>query len=283
MYFRTLILSLIIHTLLFIWFFDQSKPHYFEMNPEDVIEVVIEPQEAKQITRFAEAPDLEVEEKVKTPLLSKQWQRVPEETIARKNGQTENRSPRTQVEVAKREQQQGPETKNPESRGDIQNMVKPKAIDLSKLGGLYANSGESTNGERLFKNIKIGDFNALNTDEYTFYSFHERIDDRIRIRWVNRIEDSLVEFKRRGVIQALKKGESTTMIEVRLDKNGNYLNSVLIKSSGIKTWDEAAILAFQTGAPFANPPIEMVDNEGMIRLQYRFSVFWDPAYVSQLR
>jgi TonB family protein len=279
MYFRTLTISLIIHLLLFIWFFDQSKPHYFEMDASDVIEVTINPQDAKQVTMFTEAPELEVTDMQKTPFLSKQWQRVPEETIARKNGKTENRSPRTQVEIGKKQAQE----QKIDKTGDIQNMVKPKAVDMSKLGGLYTNSGESTNGERLFKNINIGDFNAINTDEYTYYSFHERINDRIRIRWVNRIEETLSEFKRRGVIQALKKGENTTMIEVRLDKNGNYINSVLMKSSGIKSWDEAAILAFQTGAPFLNPPIEMVAKDGSIRLQYRFSVMWDPNYISLIR
>jgi TonB family protein len=279
MYFRTLTISLIIHLLLFIWFFDQSKPHYFEMDTSDIIEVVINPEDAKQVTMFTEAPELEVTDMQKTPFLSKQWQRVPEETIARKNGKTENRSPRTQVEIGKKQAQE----QKAEKTGDIQNMVKPKAVDMSKLGGLYTNSGESTNGERLFKNINIGDFNAINTDEYTYYSFHERINDRIRIRWVNRIEETLSEFKRRGVIQALKKGESTTMIEVRLDKNGNYVNSVLMKSSGIRSWDEAAILAFQNGAPFLNPPVEMVDKDGSIRLQYRFSVMWDPNYISLIR
>jgi TonB family protein len=279
MYFRTLIVSLIIHILLYTWFYSQSRPLYFEMDKNDVIEVVIEPQDAKQITLFAEAPELEVADRKKTPFLSKQWQRVPEEMIARKTGRTENRSPRSQVDIGKKQEEQ----KQVENSGDIQNMVKPQSIDLSKLGGLYTKTGDSTNGERLFKNINVGDFNAINTDEYTFYSFHERIDDRIRIRWVNRIEQTLAEFKRRGVIDALRTGENTTMLNIRLDKNGNYLSSTVVKSSGIKSWDEAAVLAFQTGAPFSNPPVEMVSADGTILLQYRFSVMWDPKYISQIR
>lgn len=277
MYYQTLIVSLFIHLALFLWFYGQSKPLYFEMNKDNVIELTINPGDAKQVTMFAEAPELEVMDKKKTPFLSKEWQRVPKEAIARKNGKTENRSPRT--EVAIKNKQKAEDSEDP---SDLHNMVKPKPIDLSKLGGLFRNTGESTSGEKLFKNIDIGDFNSINTDEYTFYSFHERINDRIRIRWVNRIEETLAEFKRRGVIGALKKGENTTMIEIRLDKNGNYLNSVIIKSSGIKSWDEAAVLAFQTGAPFLNPPTELVEKDGVIHLQYRFSVMWDPKYINQI-
>ncbi|MCB0347232.1 MAG: energy transducer TonB [Bdellovibrionales bacterium] len=248
------------------------------MAKDDVIEVTINPQQGKQIAMFAEAPEIEVIDKKQTPFLSKKWQRVSKETIARKNGPTENRSPREQVSLQKNTKQ----TEQITDPNDLNQMVKPKPVDLSKLGGLYAKTGDSSSGERLFKDIDIGDFNSINTDEYTFYSFHERINDRIRIRWVNRIEDTLIEFKRRGVIGALKKGENTTMIEIRLDKDGNYLNSVVIKSSGIKSWDEAAVLAFQTGAPFLNPPTELVEKDGIIHLQYRFSVMWDPKYIKHI-
>jgi TonB family protein len=274
MYFRLLTLSLLIHLLLYMGLKSVSDPIYQVLDPDEIQWTLKPPQDSKQIVIFAEAPEIEVVDTKATDLLSKKWQRVREETQAAKSGRTENRNPLPQAQLQPKPKQE---------KESLSDRAKPKEVDFSALSGLFAKSGESSSGERIFKNIPIGDFNALNTDAYTFYSFHERIEERVRVRWVQGIERSLLDLKNRGQLHQLAKGESSTIMEVALDKKGYYQNSKIFQSSGNRAWDEAAVMAFQNGAPFLNPPIEIVKEDGTIRLRYRFSVFWDPKYIPMIR
>jgi len=272
-----IIVSLFLHILAFLGLDYAAQLRYEEATLEQVIDKIAKTNfnESRQIILFAEAPDIDIMNTEESRLLSKKKQRVKKQSIATKIGRTKNRSPSPSLEIKK-----AGKTKD---KSQLSELVKPKKIDFNKLGSIYETSGTSTIGEKIFNDLPIGQFTSLNTDQYSYYSFTERVNDRIRSRWTNKIEESLVRFKRSGLLRNLPASENTTIIEVRLDKKGNYQGSTLYQSSGLTAWDQAAIRAFQDGAPFINPPAEMLEADGLIRLRYSFSVIWHPKYASQIK
>ena len=84
-------------------------------------------------------------------------------------------------------------------------------------------------------------------------------------------------------MEQLPESEMTTILEVRLDRKGNYQGSTIYQSSGLSAWDRAAVFAFQDGAPFLNPPPELLEEDDLIRLRYSFSVIWHPKYASRIK
>ena len=117
-----------------------------------------------------------------------------------------------------------------------------------------------------------GSFAALNTDRYSFYSFFERIRQLIAHRWIANVRATLSR-QPRSFWKRHKRGQGWhTEIKVQLDRKGHYLSSQLIRSSGSKGLDQAAIQAFMEAAHFPNPPKELVDEEGLIQLRYGFFI-----------
>ena len=72
-----------------------------------------------------------------------------------------------------------------------------------------------------------------------------------------------------------------TRLEVILNKEGDYIKTILHQKSGVKELDDAAILAFKRGAPFLNPPQEMVQPDGKIHLHYSFNIYWSPKHIAR--
>ncbi|RME17299.1 MAG: energy transducer TonB [Bdellovibrio sp.] len=126
--------------------------------------------------------------------------------------------------------------------------------------------------------IKQGGFTALNTDQFIFYTFYARTNEQIGSRWVFNIQNSRDELKRSSLKSPFSSQKHITQLEVILKPNGDLAKIHLLKSSQIPALDQAAVLAFQQAAPFANPPEEMVQEDGRIHLYYNFIVVLDPRY-----
>ena len=117
-----------------------------------------------------------------------------------------------------------------------------------------------------------GSFTALNTDRYPFYSFFERIRQLIAYRWITRVRANLSQQPKSFWKRYARGKRWHTEIEVQLDKKGHYLSAHLLKSSQVEGLDQAAIQAFAEAAHFPNPPQELVDEDGLIRLRYGFFI-----------
>ncbi len=138
--------------------------------------------------------------------------------------------------------------------------------------------GFSSVGEVLPRDVKVGSFTALNTDRYLFYTFYARVEELIRYRWESRIQNSINSFNRQTRMQ-LADRNWITEAEFILDKKGNLKTAIIMKSSGIKNFDLAAIDAFKEAKIFPNPPAEMIKEDGMIHLVFSFTVrFQDGSY-----
>ncbi len=269
---RALILSFAIHFLL-VLILDKGAP-YFEPKPKDITTIdLVEKPSAKspskrklqrQIVRQAIAPKQELKED-DTDLarfLSAEKQHVRKETQAINSGMTQNRST----------SQSSPKV-SPK-------IYDPEGNDIAKNLKTYAQSVEntpSTIGETLPQDVSIGNFTALNTDRYVYYSFYSRIEELVRFRWESRVRQAVDSFDRSYILGVVGRRSWITSVDIWLTRDGRYHSSHILKESGISRFDQAAVMAFKDAGMFPNPPQGIVEADGFIHLKYSFTVSFRPS------
>jgi hypothetical protein len=127
-------------------------------------------------------------------------------------------------------------------------------------------AGASTFGENV-PDAQLGNFTALNTDRFTYYSFYARVEEQIRHRWVKFVRAAVYG----GEVPPTNR-QLETRLEIVLDREGRYLRSILHQTSGVKILDRAPARAFAEAQRIPHPPREMVKDDGTIRLMYAFNV-----------
>ncbi len=141
----------------------------------------------------------------------------------------------------------------------------PAALPPSRLGG----DGESATDDYL-PHVAVGAKTMLNTREFKYYGFFERIREKLAHRWQNRVQAASASLDRKSApIQA---AEHVTKVQVTLDKSGALKGVQLLASSGVEGFDRAAREAFEAAAPFPNPPKEMLEANGSLSIRWDFVV-----------
>jgi TonB family protein len=146
---------------------------------------------------------------------------------------------------------------------------------LDSSRGRFSESGVSTLGEEMPRDMQIGSFTALNTDRYLFYSFYARIEQLIRYNWESMVRNT-IDRTNPLVFSANTRGRWTTVLEIWIQPDGKFHSHHLMKSSGLDGFDKAATQSFVMAKMFPNPPAEMIDADGMIKVQYAFTVYPTP-------
>jgi hypothetical protein len=118
--------------------------------------------------------------------------------------------------------------------------------------------------------IKPGEETALNTAEFVFYSFYKRVEEAVVPYWNNYVNSYLNEHP--NIKKNLNKKDYITEVEAVIKKNGRFHKMIILKSSGVLGLDDAPGLAFSDASPFENPPERLFDNDGFIRMKWRFIV-----------
>jgi TonB family protein len=111
-----------------------------------------------------------------------------------------------------------------------------------------------------------GDQTFLNTREYQYAWFFNRVKGQVQRRW------QAVEAHRRhdpyGRVYGVR--DRQTVVEVTLDPAGTLEEIIVTSGSGVAFLDEAAVAAFQDASPFPNPPEGLKDPDGRIRFRFAF-------------
>lgn len=222
--------------------------------------------------------------KDKARFLSEDDQRVLQETRARRTGLTRNGhalppdswmktmpTPRTQTSARTR----GPAF---EDRGGPMPIQLPKPQDLPPVP--MFDDAPSAVGERLPDDVSIGELTALNTDRFKYYSFYSRVEELVRFRWESALQRAINAFDRGYLTKVIGRRNWITRIEFWISPEGRYLSAHIYKEAGVRAFDLAAVSAFREAGVFPNPPAEMIDKDGVIRLQYTFNVHWNPSFLS---
>ncbi len=293
-----IVLSLLIHLFL-VWSAKfapliisrfEEKPIEVELLDEDPSQFEKKPNQ--QIVTQTEAPKdlLSEDDEDQNAYLSAIRQRVKKLQQAAVSGATANRS----ASPSEKEDQSPRDTRpqqTPQKNQSSLDPRKPGTLDAFtpkyRTMPTQAQSGNmarglSTIGDALPKDIEIGSFTALNTDQYLFYSFFSRINEMIRFRWETNVRESIDKTPPERLVYN-PSGLWITHLEILLKPNGDIQSTRLMKSAGFKGFDQSAIQAFMEARAFPNPPSEMVESDGLIHIQYSFQVRYEPKVLVKSR
>ncbi len=240
--------------------------------------------EEKNKQQFVTDPDLgKLADKLneQSRFLSKYARRVKEESVASLSGPTVNKVPQQQSHTKSQPEFQHNQEKKI-ARGETSGLdfhAEQRQIDVKN--NTSRNFSASTIAEHI-PNVKRGGFTVLNTDQFTYYSFFHRINEQIRLRWVGKIRRISLSLHPKMVNQLALLGRETR-VELVLDSKGEYVSTFIDQGSGAEPLDRAAAEALIEAAPYLNPPQDLVDNDGFIRLNYSFFVEWESRHLARER
>jgi TonB family protein len=282
---RAIVLSLVLHILLWGGLV-MVPPSWVMDRPNLPMEVTIverpmDTSKSTQVVRDSEVPEKLKDDTSKEParFMSAQQRRVLLESRARTTGLTRNGQTLPPNSWLNAERPQKPPEQSARKSNDMDGyepIPLPKPQDnLSR----FFEDAPSTVGEQLPDDISLGQFTALNTDRFKYYSFYSRIEELIRFRWEKELADAIDHFDQKYLSSVVGKRNWVTKVEFWLKADGHFHSAHIHQESGIKRFDLAAVTAFRDARYFPNPPREMVDEDGLIRIQYAFNVRWSPSAV----
>jgi protein TonB len=132
----------------------------------------------------------------------------------------------------------------------------------------WASSGDNAPSDYI-KGIKEGERTALNTQEFIFYGYYQRIRERLDRAWVPILRQKLTARFRSGRHIA-SDSDLTTKVIVVLNAVGEVTHVKVTTESGLTDLDDAAVGAFNLAGPFPNPPHGMTDRDGQIQIPWEF-------------
>ncbi|MCB0391307.1 MAG: TonB C-terminal domain-containing protein [Bdellovibrionales bacterium] len=203
--------------------------------------------------------------------LGRHNQKVLQETRAQHTGQFSNAAqPGMRVKgTPKATQQKTPQKKLTGNLPTLEKL-KPQFSITPKAHQTEVNqAGLNSQTSDHLKDVKKGLQTLLSTREFVYYSYYQRIREKIRQQWEPRIRDKVQKVLASGRSIASARDRVTQVIII-LDRNGTLENVQIVGQSGVSDLDDAAVDAFKAAEPFPNPPNGIVENDGKIRIRWDF-------------
>ncbi len=116
--------------------------------------------------------------------------------------------------------------------------------------------------------VDVGDATFLNTREWKFASFFNRVKQNVAEVW-NPMDAAQA---RDPTGSRYFNRDRTTVLSVTLNPQGTITEIKVARTSGLDFLDQTAIDAFEKAQPFVNPPPGLADARGDIRFTFGFHV-----------
>lgn len=152
-------------------------------------------------------------------------------------------------------------------------LEKDEIVEIAALGlvnGKQGETGPASNNDYI-EDVPLGDFTHLNTTEFKYYGFYNRIRLKLEQYWGNSLRDKMDYLHKSGRRFPASDNLITALI-VTIDSKGQIVNVFLKNTSGIRELDEAAIESFNRAGPFPNPPKGMIRKNGTAKIEWGFVV-----------
>lgn len=120
------------------------------------------------------------------------------------------------------------------------------------------------------KDVDQGLETMLNTREFKYYSYYNRIRLQLSQHWEGKVKDKLSKMFKEGRSPASSGQDRVTKLMILLNEAGNLVNIQVLLDSGVRDLDDAAIEAFRAAAPFPNPPKGIVEGDGTVKIRWDF-------------
>ena len=160
------------------------------------------------------------------------------------------------------------------SLSDLGNITIPRERSPKKhkkklglMNGHKHSRGLASNND-FIEEVPLGDFTRLNTIEFKYFGFYERIRRKLEQHWGFSLRQKTGAL--RGKRISNNENYITSLI-ITLSNKGKITRVYLKGTSGIQELDDAAIESFNKAGPFPNPPQEML-KRGQARIKWSFVV-----------
>lgn len=167
--------------------------------------------------------------------------------------------------------------KEPEAKGTADSD-----LDSNDQHGHLVSQGQAENGEERagtegggapnddLRNVDPGDGTYLNTREWKYAAFFNRVKQAVSARWDpnGKVRAKDPSGRRTSF------GDKVTVLGVTLRPDGTIADIFVQKTCGVDWLDQEAINAFERAQPFTNPPPGLVE-DGYIRFNFGFSLIND--------
>lgn len=120
------------------------------------------------------------------------------------------------------------------------------------------------------KDVDNGLETMLNTREFKYYSYYNRIRRQLTQHWEGQVRRKLSKMFREGRSPASSGQDRITKLMIHLDNQGSLVRVQVLMDSGVRDLDDAAIDAFRAAAPFPNPPKGIIENDGTVKIRWDF-------------
>lgn len=211
----------------------------------------------------------ELDEKVQ--FLGRHNQKVIKETRAENTGAFTNTA-QPGLRKMGSSTNKGQEKQNKKLLGNLPTLdkLKPQFSMTPKAENLEVEQvGKNSQTSDHLTDVNKGLQTLLSTREFVYYSYYQRIREKIRQQWEPRIREKVKKVFSSGRTIASSRDRVTQVIII-LDESGGLENVQVIGESGVSDLDEAAIDAFRAAEPFPNPPNGIVESDGKIRIRWDF-------------
>lgn len=209
------------------------------------------------------------EEKKEARFESEKTQRVAIETKASQLGATKNEIP-SQAQKNSNQESKRNEKNQKTNSGESELPEFARAVN-SKTSSASPHDISKVSMD-LPQDIQTASATNLNTDATTYYSFYNRVEELIYVRWIERLDGYWNRLPDSFKKEHLSGKDWITQIEVTLKSSGEYYSAAIMKSSGYAPFDEATVYAFKNARYFPNVPKAKVEPDGFVRLKYSFGV-----------
>lgn len=236
--------------------------------------------------------DLVEDLKRKTKYVSDVTRRVKEQIIARRIAHPHNSPVDTPALV--QEQQQGQRQKGGHARaGGMQGSSSHPEIKSSLKGlepkpqsqGIGLPNTQEGFGknillgpssiDRVIPGVRFGSVSFLNTDQFLYSTFFNRIGEQFTPRWGHFLQQYVASLSNEQLAK-LSAYDRTTVGEFVLDSEGNYMKTFIHHSCGDQGVDMAIVDALQAANSFPNPPKGLIEDDGYIHIHFRLTVLFQP-------
>lgn len=148
---------------------------------------------------------------------------------------------------------------------DQQQQAAAEKLQQRQLAAQQYSEASTTNDN--LQNIENEFMTRLNTKEYKYFGYYNRIKTQLNQWWVPQVQQKFHKMMKQGRTIASEESKITKLVIV-LNGVGNLVKVQVLAESGVRDLDEAAIEAFRQAAPFPNPPKGMIDSDGTVKIRW---------------
>ncbi len=129
--------------------------------------------------------------------------------------------------------------------------------------------GDVSQSSDYLKNVDQGIETLLNTREFKYYTYYNRIRKQLSQYWEPKVKEKVTTMFQQGRKIASAQDRTTKLLIV-LDSTGTLVNVQVLSDSGVRDLDDAAIESFRAAAPFPNPPKGIIETDGTVKIRWDF-------------